>query len=176
MNFRSRALITAALGLAASFAFPQAWPPELDKVYRDESHCLTSPEMRGERDNVISCFCRDAIVMARYVYSTYLLPRKDFNLNGVFLVLENNIGQQCGENYDAFTVARQKDWKWNGPEVVSTYPPDEVIKRIKPEPGPSRSRWVPFTVQLVYRNDQGHVTKTENYSSRELIPEFSLAK
>jgi hypothetical protein len=57
-------------------------------------------------------------------------------------------------------------WKWSGPEVVRTYPSDDVVKRIPLEKGRS-GRWVPFTVQLVYRNAQGKVTRTENYSSRE---------
>jgi hypothetical protein len=43
--------------------------------------------------------------------------------------------------------------------------------RICPNPK-SVPRWVPFTVQLVYRDAKGRVTKTENYSSREYIPDF----
>ena len=43
---------------------------DLDKLYADESHCLVSPEIRSDKDNPISCFCRDAIADARYLYFT----------------------------------------------------------------------------------------------------------
>lgn len=154
-------------------------PPEspttalpLDKVYQDESHCLTLADMRGDRDIAISCSCRDAIVDSRYVYFTYLHSGKDRNLNGVFLTLEGRIPEQCGKTYDALDVATRENWKWDGPEVVRTYPSDDVISRIKPETrgGKAVGRWVPFTVQLIYRDDESHVTRTENYSSQELLP------
>jgi hypothetical protein len=158
----------------------------MDDIYRDESHCLTSPEIRGDRDAPISCYCRDAIAEARYVHLTYLLSWKDRNLNGVFLHLQERAIETCGNPnfgdpnygviYDATTT---KDWKWSGPEVVRTYPPQDVIERISPErfdgkkDGKPTGRWVPFTVQLVYRDAQGRVTKTENYSSREFEPVLS---
>ena len=70
----------------------------------------------------------------------------------------------------------QQDWKWNGPEVVRTYPSDEVIKRIKLEPmskgAKTFGRWVPYTIQLVYRDNKEHIIKTETYSSREFFPDF----
>jgi hypothetical protein len=109
------------------------------------------------------------------VYFTYLLPGKDRNLNGVFLSLVAKISANCGEDYEAFQVARQHDWKWDGPEVVRTYPSDEVIQRIKLErlnKGETLGRWVPFSVQLVYRDAKGHVLRTETYSSNEFIPDF----
>jgi hypothetical protein len=144
----------------------------MDEVYRDESHCLTAPEIRRDEDAPISCYCRDAVADARYVYHTYLLSGKDRNLNGTFFVLTDHISEMCGKDYNALGIAEQEDWHWNGPEVVRTYPPDEVIARISPEmkDGKPIGRWVPFTVQLVYRDGQGHVTRTENYSNREFEP------
>lgn len=154
----------------------------MNEIYQDESHCLTEPEIRGDKDAPISCYCRDAISEARYVYFTYVLSGKDRNLNGVFLHLQQRAIETCGSpnfgdpNYDViYDATETKDWKWNGPEVVRTYPPQEVIDRISPEKnkdGKPVSRWVPFTVQLVYRDAQKRVTRTENYSSRELEPIF----
>ena len=190
----------AAVGiLFAAIAFGQARkdiPPDspgqanatnvMDDIYRDESHCLTTPEIRSDKDAPISCYCRDAIAEARYVYFTYLLSWRDRNLNGIFLALQERAIETCGNptfgdpNYDVIHDATEaKDWKWNGPEVVRTYPPQDVIERISPErkdgkkDGKPTGRWVPFTVQLVYRDAQGRVTKTENYSSREFEPVFA---
>ena len=150
---------------------------DLAKVYRDESHCLTEADMRGEKDMPISCWCRDAIVDARYIYFTYLLSFRDRNLNGPFLHLVSYGERMCGQS--VLDAAQEPDWKWGGPEVVRTYPPDDAIKRITPERldgGTTLGRWVPFTVQLVYRDKQGHVTRTENYSSREFVPDFDLTE
>lgn len=154
----------------------------LDKVYMDESHCLTAPEIRSAKDNPISCYCRDAIVQARYVYFTYLISGKDSNLNGVFFSLYSEAMDQCSRDsaersaadfsQTIYHATRSKDWKWDGPEVVRTYPPDDVIKRIKPSGEHGSGRWVPFTVQLVYRDAQGRVMRTEEYSSREFEPVF----
>ena len=145
---------------------------KLTDTYRDESHCLTVADMRGTSDMHISCFCRDAIVDARYVYSTYISTGKDNNLDGVFLTLQDNVRQKCGESPEASDTFMSRDWKWYGPEVSRTYPSDEVIERIKPETrnGKAVGRWVPFKIQLIYRDDRGEVIRTENYSSRELIP------
>lgn len=145
----------------------------MDKVYRDQSHCLTSPEIRSDNDVPISCFCRDDIAIARYVYVTYLLSGKDRNLNGAFLALQQRATGSCGEAIDVIMDKTQaKEWKWDGPEVVRTYPSDEVIERISPkmENGKPVGRWVPFTVQLIFRDAQGKITRTENYSSREFDP------
>lgn len=176
-TMQRRLVLLLAVVLALCVASPslaqENRQEEMNKVYQDESHCLTSADMRGEKDDPVSCFCRDAIVEARYVHSTYLLTGKDRNLYGVFLRLVENVRQTCaqGQDYDTIGFILQKDWKWNGPEVVRTYPSDDVIKRIEPEKGRA-GRWVPFTVQLVYRDAKGRVTKTENYSSREYIPDF----
>jgi hypothetical protein len=43
---------------------------DLDKLYADESHCLVRPEIRSDKDNPISRFCRDAIADAWYLYFT----------------------------------------------------------------------------------------------------------
>jgi hypothetical protein len=149
---------------------------DLDKVYKDESHGLTQPDMRGDLDAPISCYCRDAIVEARYIYFTYLITFKDRNLNGPFLALATKIDETCGANTNGIDLGMQQDWAWEGPEVVRTYPSDEVIKRIKLEPmrkgAKTLGRWVPYTIQLVYRDRAGRVTKTETYSSREFIPDF----
>jgi hypothetical protein len=146
---------------------------KMDEIYADQSHCLTLPEIRSDKDAPISCYCRDAIAEGRYVYFTYLLSGKDQNLNGPFLALQERAKQQCSRDYDAvYDATEKKDWKWNGPEVVRTYPADDVIERIDPvkSDGKPTGRWVPFTVQLVYRDAQGHVVKTENYSGREFVP------
>jgi hypothetical protein len=153
----------------------------MDEIYRDESHCLTEPEIRGDKDAPISCYCRDAIAEARYVYFTYILSGKDRNLNGAFNHLQQHAIETCGNpsysepNLGVIVDATEsKDWKWNGPEVVRTYPPDNVIERISPETkdGKPVGRWVPFTVQLVYHDPQGRVARTENYSTREFDPVF----
>jgi len=154
----------------------------MQKVYMDECHCLTSPEIRNDLDNPISCYCRDAIADARYVHFTYLLPGKDANLYGTFIALQHYAEEQCSRNtaetsdadfiqniYDATT---SKDWKWSGPEVVTTFPPDDVIKRIKPSGERGAGRWVPYTVQLVYRDAQGRATRAEEYSTHEFRPVF----
>ncbi len=147
--------------------------PTMDEAYRDESHCLTLSDVRSDEDAPISCYCRDAIADARYVYFTYLLSGKDQNLNGAFLALYDIAKQHCGQNYDVIHESTEnKDWKWAGPEVVRTYPSDDVIERIAPEKdeGKTTGRWVPFTVQLIYRDKMGHVIRTDNYSSREFLP------
>lgn len=152
---------------------------KMDEIYGDQSHCLTLPEIRSDKDASISCYCRDAIAEGRYVYFSYLLSGKDQNLNGPFLALQELAKQQCSQDYDAIHDATEtNDWKWNGPEVVRTYPADDVVERIEPvnKEGKPIGRWVPFTVQLVYRDAQGHVIRTENYSSREFDPVFPSRK
>ena len=145
---------------------------DLDKVYSDESHCLTLADMRGNEDNYNSCYCRDAIVDARYVYFTYFLSGKDRNLTGTYLTLFSYVEEKCGKKRDAKVACEEQEWSWDGPEVSRTYPSDEVIKRITPERKDGRpiGRWVPFTVQLIYRDKGGRVVRTENYASRELFP------
>src|SRR5437868_3612941 len=123
------------LGLAIAFSAAQKPAPDaryrdaqqiqqthstnLDAVYRDESHCLTDADLRGDGDRRITCWCRDAVVDARYVYFTYLVSGKDHNLNGVFLALETRVADTCGVTpAEALPDAERDDWKWNGPEVV----------------------------------------------------------
>lgn len=172
---------TSAFCLLTAFVFLIRTPllgQELDKVYRDESHCLTEPDMRGDQDALISCYCRDAIVEARYVYSSYLITFKDRNLNGPFLHLAARISQECGDDKDGMELGMQKNWQWNGPEVVRTYPSNDVIKRIKKEPmrkgATTLGRWVPYTIVLICRDKDARETKTETYSSREFIPDFEV--
>jgi len=125
--------------LALSLSFPRAtraqdWATEMDKIYADQGHCLALPEIRSDKDNPISCYCRDAIVDARYVYFTYLLPGKDRNLNGIFLALQMHAQGICGKNMDDVMKATEtENWKWGGPEVVRNYPPDSEIKRMSPD-------------------------------------------
>ena len=110
---------------------------------------------------------------ARYVYFTYLLPAEDANLTGTSLTLQQHASETCGAVKGAtYAAMTSKEWRWDGPEVIRTYPSDEVVKRISPEmkDGKPFGRWVPFTVQLVYRDAQGRITRTENYASRELFP------
>jgi hypothetical protein len=181
-NPTSRSIQKAHQVLPPPLPHAHDWPTAMQKVYMDESHCLTGPEIRGNKDNPISCYCRDAIADARYVHFTYLLPGKDANLYGTFIALQHYAGEQCSRDtaetsdadfvqkiYDATT---SKDWKWSGPEVVTTFPPDDVIKRIKPSGEHGAGRWVPYTVQLVYRDAQGRVARTEEYSTREFRPVF----
>jgi hypothetical protein len=107
----------------------------MDEIYKDESHCLTAPEIGGDKDASISCYCRDAIASARYVFLSYLLPAKDDNLSGVFLSLRELVGQKCGQqDYSVIhDETESQNWKWNGPEVVRTYPPDEVSRGSAPK-------------------------------------------
>ncbi len=156
-------LLPAGSSASDEMPVPNAKENALDKIYSDESHCLTLADMRGDQDMPISCYCRDAIVEALYVNFTYLLSSKDLNLTGIFIVLAGNVSQKCGQALNAFDIASRKNWKWDGPEVIRTYPPDDVVKRIKPSKDGVRS--VPFTIQLIYRDDKGRVIRTENYSS-----------
>jgi hypothetical protein len=142
---------------------------DLDKVYKDESHCLVAPEIRGEADNPLSCWCRDALVDARYVYQGYLITRKDRNLNGAYLALEGTASRMCGDNYDTIhNATHEKGWRWNGPEVVRQYRPDAEIERLTPDSHGWRT--VAYKVMLIYRDPQGNVTKVENFSASERFP------
>jgi len=154
--------------IAATLCLAQtASSPHLDAVYRDESHCLTLPDMRGDQDKPISCYCRDAVADEQYMFRTYL--GKDTNLNGAYLVLEANTRDKCGPRYQY----KLKDWTWDGPEVVRTYPSDDVIKGIKLQRRRGLAfRRVPYSVTLLYRDAQGHIVKTQKYSSVEIIPEL----
>ncbi|HEV2195988.1 MAG TPA: hypothetical protein VGR55_10430 [Candidatus Acidoferrum sp.] len=143
-------------------------PNSLQKVYSDESHCLTGPEIRSDKDSPISCYCRDAIVDARYIWHTYLMTGKDPNLNGAELTLQTNATQMCGEDYDVHQAVNAEDWKWEGPEVSRTYPPDNVLRQIKPDS--HGMIHYEYTVVLLQRDSIGHVSKTESFTARETEP------
>jgi hypothetical protein len=138
---------------------------DLDNVYRDETHCLVAPESRGVADKPISCYCRDAIAEARYVWQTYLATGKDRNLNGIYLTLELNAGQKCGEGFNVLDAIQSQ---WNGPEVTRTYPPDRTIEQLKPNQDGFRD--VEYAVLLTFRDSRGRVTRVVNFIARDLLP------
>lgn len=152
---------------------------DLDKIYSDQSHCLTGTEIRSEKDNAISCYCRDAIVDAHYVYHTYgfsieKMDFKDPNLKGTILTLESNAREMCKDKKNALEAntnwvhkaMEDENWKWSGPEVTRTYPSASEIDRIKPD---SRNlRKVPVTVSVIYRDSNGRIVRTETFSAHEL--------
>jgi hypothetical protein len=94
-NPTSRSIQKAHQVLPPPLPHAHDWPTAMQKVYMDESHCLTGPEIRGNKDNPISCYCRDAIADARYVHFTYLLPGKDANLYGTFIALQHYAGNSA---------------------------------------------------------------------------------
>ena len=141
----------------------------LDKIYTDEGHCLTDADIRSDNDMPISCWCRDAIADLRYVYSNYFefrSPRRDVNMAGPILQLEKNARHVCGDDaYNLSNVEDDANWRWPGPEVVRSFPPEEVIARIKSEMRNGKKwRGTPFSVQLVFRDSQNHITRTDTYS------------
>jgi len=146
----------------------QDWSAGLDKIYLDESHCLTVPEIRSDKDSPISCFCRDAIVDARYVWHTYLITRRDPNLNGTELRLQIDATHMCGEQYDVHKAVVAEDWKWNGPEVSRTYPPDDVLRQIKPDS--HGMIHYEYTVVLLQRDSSGRIVQTESFAARAMEP------
>jgi hypothetical protein len=120
----------------------------LDKIYKDETHCLVGAEIRSDSDEPISCYCRDALSDARYVYQTYLFSGKDLNLNGTYLTLWSHAAQECGKDFDVSRATHDADWRWNGPEVVRTYPTDREIEQLKPDRFGFRT--VRYKIELVY--------------------------
>ncbi len=163
------AVCPSVLGNTKHAARAQDSATAMDKTYADESHCLVAPEIRSDNDNPISCYCRDAIADARYVYFTYLFSGKDANLNGAFLALQQQAKKMCGENYDVIVKATETEsWKWSGPEVVRSYPPDSDIKRINPDK--NGFRLVKYNVRLTYLDPQGRVTKVENFTALDRLP------
>lgn len=168
------ALFMCALAMTSKVHAQLPVPTNMDKVYADESHCLVGPEVRSDKDSPISCYCRDAIVDARYVYFTYLLTGKDTNLNGTFLTLQRDATESCGRRFDVDKMTTAKSWKWNGPEVVRIYPPDSEIKRINPDSYGTRR--VKYEVRLVERNRDGRATTLESFSATELLPPSAVAR
>ena len=105
---------------------------------------------------------------ARYVWHGYLLTGKDRNLNGTELTLQRNVTLMCGEHYDVNKAVEAEDWKWNGPEVSRTYPPDDVLLQIKPDS--HGMIHYDYTVVLLQRDSSGLVVKTESFTAREMEP------
>lgn len=140
---------------------------ELIKIYRDESHCLTAPEIRSDNDKPSSCYCRDTLADMRYMWNTYLLTEKDSNLNGAFLSLVTYATLQCGPTYPPYAVTEQ-DWQWDGPKVLRNYLADEVIQQLKPDEKGFRT--VPYQVQLIYRDAKRKVVKVESFTAYEKLP------
>jgi hypothetical protein len=139
----------------------------LHMVYSDESHCLVAPELRGKIDDPISCYCRDAIIDARYVYETYLRTGGDGNLNGAYLTLEHHAQQMCGEQYDVVKAIQTKGWQWSGPQVTREYPPEREINQIQPDSKGFRT--VEYKVHLTYRDPGGHVTRVETLTGLDKL-------
>jgi hypothetical protein len=161
----------AALSFALAGAVPvfgQNAATNLDTVYRDETHCLVLPEVRGDADGPLSCFCRDTLVDARYVNQTYLLTGKDRNLTGIFLSLLARGQDVCGKDYNVSSVTDARNWQWNGPEVRRVYPADSVIEQIKPDARGLRA--VQYDVQLTYRTRQGGVANVERFKATDQLP------
>jgi hypothetical protein len=153
---------------ACSYAGPLGDGNSLEKIYSDESHCLVAPEIRGETDDSISCFCRDAITDARYVVQNYFTNGKDRKLVGVVLTLWDHARRMCGAHFDALEATEAKDWRWSGPEVTRDYPPDSEIDQIPPDSHGFRS--VRYSVRLTYRDPGGRVTRVENFTALDLFP------
>jgi len=141
---------------------------KMDKVYSDESHCLVSAELRVKKDNSISCYCRDAIMDARYVYENYLSTGKDPNLNGAYLALWDHVQQVCGQNCEFLKATQTKEWQWNGPQVTREYPPENEINKIQPDT--NGFRIVEYKVHLTYIDAGGLATKVESFSAVEKLP------
>ncbi len=162
--------LTAFVLLVAHAFLSYAGEPrnKMDTGYLDESHCLVAPEIRGERDNSISCFCRDAIIDARYLYQTYLLTGKDKNLNGAYLGLVDHARRICGEKYDVYNATQAEEWQWEGPQVKREYPPD--IEILKTKPDSKGFRTVEYKVHLIYFDKGGHIIKVEDFMAAEKLP------
>jgi hypothetical protein len=153
---------------ASSYAGELEKINKMNKVYSDESRCLVAPEIRGEKDNSVSCFCRDAIMDARYVYESYLLTGKDRNLNGVYLTLVDHARQMCGEKYNVYNATQTKGWEWDGPQVTREYPPERDLLKIKPDSKGFRT--VEYKVHLIYLDKGGRVIKVDNFTALEKLP------
>lgn len=140
----------------------------LNKVYTDESHCLLGPEIRGEADKPISCYCRDALTDARYVWQTYLVTGKDSNLYGIQLDLESHAAKACGGRYNILKATQSKDWRWDGPAVMRVYPPDSKIRELKPDRAGFRS--VEYMVRLSYVDVPGGATRIVSFTAPDRLP------
>ena len=149
-------------------SFAQDPANDLDTAYRDETRCLVGPELRGASDAPISCYCRDALLDARYVYRTYLLTSKDPRLRGAYLTLEHYATQMCGKAHDTVRVVSDTEWRWTGPDVMRLYPPDDQIEKLTPDANGFRT--VQYDVRVTYRDPQGHAMKVEKFKALERMP------
>ena len=153
---------------ASPYAVDKKKTNKMDTLYSDESHCLTTSEIRGEKDNSISCFCRDAIIEARYVYQNYLLTGKDQNLNGVYLTLVDHAQQICGERYDVYNATQAEDWQWEGPQVIREYPTESEVLKIKSDNKGYRT--IKYKVHLIYLDKDSRVKNVEDFNAIEKLP------
>jgi hypothetical protein len=157
------------LVVQAYFSYAGGPRSKMQKVYLDESRCLVAPEIRGERDRSISCFCRDAIMDARYLYENYLLTGKDRNLNGAYLGLVDHAARICGEKFDVYNATQKRGWQWEGPQVKREYPPDTEILKIQPDSKAFRT--VTYKVHLMYLDKDGREIKVEDFTAPEKLPQ-----
>lgn len=151
-----------------SYAGPLGNIDNMNTIYSDESHCLVAPEIQGTEDNSITCYCRDSIMDARYVYRNYVLSGKDRNLNGTYLTLEDHARQMCGEQYDVVKAIEIDGWQWDGPQVSREYPPERELAKIQPDSKGFRT--VKYKTRLIYRDRGGRVVKVENRIATDKLP------
>ena len=124
MNAIKSSLVLTVVILVASCA-ANGQTERLDIA--DLSHCLTLREARSDKDVSISCYCRGRIADARYLNLTYIETLKDSNLTGALNALAGLATEACGPGRDVEEAISDKQWKWNGPEVVRTYPSEDEI-------------------------------------------------
>jgi len=151
-----------------TFTYAGEFVNKTDMVYSDDSHCLVAPEIRGKNDYSISCFCRDAIMDARYVFYYYLRTEKDNNLGEIYITLLDYAQQMCGEKYDDLYEATQNtEWQWNGPQITREYPPEEEIQKSLPDSKGFLT--VEYKVRLTYIGADGRVIKVENFTALDKL-------
>lgn len=168
-SFRWISLIALlALCLAGTVHAQDVGPnSDLQKIYADESHCLLDNELRNVDDQALSCSCRDALVQARYIYKTYFTTGKDPNLDGVYVEMGIRALRVCGKDNSKFSDTGDDHWNWNGPEVIRTYLTDSEVERFPPDD--SGWRRAPYSVKLIFHDEQGRVTKVELYTSSQAV-------
>lgn len=90
-------------------------PADLLAIYQSEEACSKPADApTDDHTGMASCYCRDDIADARYVYFKYVDGSRDRNLSGVFLGLQRRIREDCGPAANGFRLARDKDWRWTG--------------------------------------------------------------
>jgi len=152
----------------SSYAWEFVNMNKMDTVYADESHCLVAREIRGQNDKSISCYCRNDIMEARYVYENYLLTQRDANLNLAYLTLVEHAQQTCGEKLDVYIATQNTEWQWNGPQVMREYPPEREINKIQLDSKGFRT--VEYKVRLIYRDSKGIETNVDNFTTLDRLP------